>query len=313
MRESFSMAVLTGRAGCSVLLLLILLRVGAAGAQDLEPRQYSNIPIGFNFLAAGYADSNGSVLADPSIALENASIDVGSSFVGFARGLALGNLSGKVDASLARSCLSGSADYQGQHYSRNVCGLGDARVRLSVNFIGAPALPLQEFAQYRQNVIVGASVQLSAPTGDYDPDRLVNIGTNRWAIKAEIGASKVMRKWILEGALAGSFYQANNDFFGGNTREQDPIYSLQGHLVRGFGRGAWVAIDTTYFHGGQTVTNGTLNQNLQANSRFGLTVSVPINRKQSIKFNASSGLSTRTGSDFDTLGVAWQYRWGKGR
>ncbi|HEY7673452.1 MAG TPA: transporter [Gammaproteobacteria bacterium] len=286
--------------------------VGETDAQDLEPRQYSNAPIGLNFFVAGYVNQAGSVLFDPALLLENADLSIDGPAVGYARSLAFGGMSGKIDMGVARVCLSGSADYQGQKYTRDVCGLTDAKVRVGINFIGAPALTMQEFAGNRQNLVVGASLQLAVPVGDYDPARLANIGTNRWATKAELGVSKARGPWTLEIALASTFHETNDEFFGGSTREQDPIYSLQAHVVRSFKSGVWLALDWNHYRGGETTTNGTVNSDFQSNERLGLTLSLPVNSRQSVKINTSSGVSTRTGTDFDTIGAYWQYRWGGG-
>ncbi|HZF28185.1 MAG TPA: transporter [Gammaproteobacteria bacterium] len=288
--------------------LLVLCR---AGAQDLEPRQYSNVPVGMNFLIAGYASSDGGVLFDPSIVLDNAQLGIDGPVVGYARGLSLGGLSAKVDAGVSRVCMSGSADFEGQRVSRSKCGLTDAKARLSVNFVGAPALTAPQFASYRQGFILGASLQLGVPVGDYTPADLINIGANRWSGKAEIGFSKALpRRWVLELALSGTFFEANGEFRGSSKREQDPIYALQLHAVRSLPSGVWISVDSTHYRGGQTRTDGVENPNQQSNDRLGLTVSVPINRAQSIKLYYSSGVTVRTGTDFDTVGAAWQYRWG---
>src|SRR5262245_25096787 len=163
---------------------------GAAVAQDLEPRLYTNVPLGMNFLGAGYAYSEGGVLFDPSIALENAEVEVDGPVLGFGRAIRLGPFSGKVDGAVAHVCLDGAADYQGQRLTRDVCGLADARGRVTVNFIGAPPLQRKDFAGYRQDWVLGASLQLGIPVGDYDPARLVNIGTNRLSAKLDVGLSK---------------------------------------------------------------------------------------------------------------------------
>ena len=281
-------------------------------AQDLEPRNYQNAPIGLNFLVAGYGFSEGSVLFDPAVALDNADLEIDGPLLGFARILEIAGQSAKVDAAIGRVCLDGSADFQGQRVSRSVCGTTDAKMRLAVNFLGAPALRAAEFGSYRQDLIAGASFMVSAPVGQYDPARLVNIGTNRWSARAEIGMSKLLGRWILELALAGNYFEENDEFFGGNTRSQEEIWSLQGHLVRSFMSGVWFAIDATHYEGGRTTTNGITNNDLQSNRRLGLTLSLPINRRQSVKLGWSSGVSTRTGTDFDLYAVAWQYRWGGG-
>lgn len=300
------------RAATPFALFLAVGHLSPALAQDLEPRNYQNAPIRLNFLVAGYGFSEGSVLFDPAVALDNAELEIHGPLVGYARILEIAGQSAKADAAIGRVCLDGSADFQGQRVARSVCGTTDAKLRLAVNFLGAPALPAAEFATYRQDLIAGASFMVSAPVGQYDPSRLVNIGTNRWSARAEIGMSKLLGRWILELALAGNWFEDNDEFFGGNTRSQEEIWSLQGHLVRGFASGIWFALDATHYEGGKTTMNGIPSNDLQSNSRFGATVSVPINRRQSLKFGASSGVATRTGTDFDLYALAWQYRWGGG-
>src|SRR5262245_14344004 len=283
---------------------------GAVLAQDLEPRLYTNVPLGINFLGAGYGYSEGNVLFDPTIPLDNAEIEIDGPVLGYGRAVRLGPFSGKVDGAIARVCLDGSADYQGERVTRNVCGWTDARARVTVNFIGAPPLTRQEFASYRQDWIFGGSLQLGLPVGDYDPARLVNIGANRQSAKLELGVSKNLTHWLLEVSLADTYYEDNTNFYVGRVREQESIASLQGHAVYRFSSGIWLAFDATRYHGGQTTTNGVSSSDLQSNTRFGLTASLPINPKQSVKLAASTGVSTRTGTDFDTVAAVWQYAWG---
>lgn len=279
-------------------------------AQDLEPRLYTNVPLGINFLGAGYGYSEGNVLVDPALALENAEVEVDGPVLGYGRSIRFGPFSGKVDGAIARVCLDGSADYEGERVTRNVCGWTDARARVTVNFLGAPPLKRQEFASYRQDWVFGGSLQLGLPVGDYDPARLVNIGTNRHSAKLELGVSKNLEHWLLEVSLADTVYEDNTNFFGGRVREQQSITSLQGHAVYRFSSGIWLAIDATRYHGGETTTNGVRSNDLQSNDRLGLTASLPINAKQSVKLAASTGVSTRTGTDFDTVVAVWQYAWG---
>jgi hypothetical protein len=168
---------------------------------------------------------------------------------------------------------------------------------------------MQEFAGYRQDLIVGASLQVAAPLGQYDPDRLVNIGTNRWFIKPEIGISKALGAFTLEFAGAVYFYTANDDYYVGRTLEQDPVYSAQAHLIYSLGRGIWAALDGTYDYGGRTTIDGVRDDEVMGNMRLGATLALPVNRNNSIKLYASTGTATRTGSDYDLGGIAWQCRW----
>jgi len=281
-------------------------------AQDLEPRAFTNTPVGLNFAIAGYGYSEGGVATDPSIPLKNAAIRVHGAVAAYARSLDVWGKSGKLDVILPYAWVSGSAEVAGRRRARVVDGFGDPRFRFSVNFYGAPALSLQEFAGYRQNLIAGASVQVSAPLGQYDAAKLVNIGTNRWSVKPEVGISKAIGHVIAEIEPGVTFFTDNDDFFGGKTRSQEPIYSVQGHVIYRFRTGLWGAIDGTYYGGGRTTVDGRRGNDVQDNTRVGGTLTLPIDRHDSIKLYASTGVTTRTGSSFDTVGIAWQYRWGGG-
>jgi len=281
-------------------------------AQEIEPRAYSNAPVGVNFFVGGYAYTRGGIATDDSLPITNPHLHTSNAVVGFAHVLDLWGMSAKVDAIVPYTWLSGSAEYQGAPLQRIVNGFSDPAFRLSVNLYGAPALSLPEFASYRQDLIIGASLRVFAPWGQYDASRLVNIGTNRWAFKPEIGISKAIDPWTFEFTAAATLYTDNNDFYGGNTVSRDPLYSFQGHAIYSFSNGMWGSLDATYFTGGRTTLNGTLSADLQQNWRLGATLAIPVDRRNSVKLYASSGVSARTGNNYDLLGLAWQYRWGGG-
>ena len=295
-----------------VLSVIALVCAGGARAQDLEPRAYVDTPVGMNFLIASYAYSEGGVSTDASLPIEGAELQLNNFVFGYARALNVFGKSGKIDLIVPFSQLSGSALLAGQPVERDVTGFGDPLFRFSVNFYGAPALSMKEYRSYKQNVIIGASFQVTAPFSQYDTSKAVNIGTNRWSFKPGLGVSKAIGKFKLELSTGATFFTNNNDFFGGNTLEQDPIYSVQVHVSYDFGRGVWAGVDGTYYLGARTTINGTSENNMQENSRVGATFALPVNKHNSIKLYVSTGLSTRTGSNFTTGGIAWQYRWGGG-
>jgi len=299
--------------GCTVLIGLAMLAVhGAAHAQELEPRAYSNTPTGLNFLLAGYGYTQGNLAFDPSVPIEDAKLRTNSAVLAWARSLGFRGRSAKVDVILPYTWLSGSALFQGQPRERDVSGFADPRVRYSVNLYGAPALSLKEFSGYRQDVIIGASLQVSVPVGQYDDTKLVNIGTNRWAFKPELGISKSWGAWTVDMAAAVALYTDNTDFLGGGTVSQDPLYAVQGHVVHGFRSGIWAALDATYYWGGETKVNGVTGDTLRKNTRMGLTVALPVDLRNSVKIYGSTGVSSRTGDEYDGVGIAWQYRFGSG-
>jgi hypothetical protein len=299
--------------GSAVLAACLLAAVVSPGrAQDIEPRAYSNAPIGVNFLIAGYFYTRGGVSFDPAVPIDNAKLDTSNAVLAYATVLDAWGKSAKFDVIVPYTWLSGTAEVDGQPVQRIVNGVANPAARLSINLYGAPALTLKEFAGWEQDLIIGASLRVSAPWSQYDSSRLVNIGTNRWAFKPEIGASKAVGPWTLELQAAATFFTDNDEFYGGKTRSQDPLYSLQAHLIYGFRSGIWASVDGTYYAGGRTTVDGVLNNDLQRNWRAGATLAVPVDRANSIKFYASSGVSARTGNNFDAVGVAWQYRWGGG-
>jgi hypothetical protein len=291
--------------------LLLLLTCNVSFTQDLEPRAYTNLPVGLNFALAGYAYSAGGVLFDPAVPLENANIKIHSTLLAYARSINFFGLSGKVDMIIPYGWLSGSAEFDGQTVTRIVSGLADPRIRMNVNFIGAPALTAAGFKDYKQDFVAGASLQVYLPLSQYDPSRLVNLGTNRFTIKPELGISKSIARFQLELTGGVAFYTTNNEFYQGKTRSQSPIGSVQGHVNYNFRKGIWAALDATYYWGGHTTVDGVQGDDLQQNTRLGLTAAFPLGMHHSIKMHVSTGVSTRTGSDYDVAGLVWQYRWGK--
>ena len=292
--------------------LLLLAATPFARAQDIEPRAYSNAPIGVNFLVAGVAATRGGLSFDPALPIENPSLRTGNAVLGYARVIELWGQSAKVDVVVPYTWLSGDAVYAGAPVERVVDGPTDIAFRLNANLYGAPAMGLKEFAAYEQDVIVGASLRVIAPAGQYDDTRVVNIGGNRWSFKPELGVSKAVGPWTLELSAAATIYTDNDDFNGGKTRSQDNIYTLQAHVIRSYASGIWASLSGTYFTGGRTTIDGARANDLQQNWRLGGTAAFPVDRYNSVKLYASSGVSDRTGNDFDLVGIAWQHRWGGG-
>jgi hypothetical protein len=298
-----------GRLAC---LLVLLAPVLPAHAQDIEPRAYSNAPVGVNFAIVGNVWTRGGLPSDPAIPVTDASLRTSNLVLAYARTLDLGGKSGKFDAIVPYSRLDGSADYLGQPLERRVAGFGAPAFRLSVNLHGAPALTLRDFSGWKQGLIIGASLQVVPPWGQYDAARIVNIASHRWAFKPEVGLSKAVGAWTLELQAAATFFADNDRFYGNATRSQRPLYALQGHAIHAFPSGQWISFDTTYFTGGRSSINDVAGDDLQRNWRAGIVFAIPVNRLDSLKFSASSGVSARTGNNFDALGIAWQHRWGGG-
>ena len=243
--------------GCAALVAAaIVVPERSAHAQALEPRSYANTPVGINFVLLGYGYTEGGVGLDASVPIKDVKVNVHAGLLAYARSLDVWGLSGKVLAVLPMAEASGSAKVKGQEHDRQVFGLGDPLLRVSVNVYGAPALTMAEFPTYQQDIIVGVSLQVTVPLGQYDSTKLLNVGSNRWSFKPELGVSKAWGPLTLELIPAITFFTTNDDFFNGKTLAQAPIYSVQGHVIYQFLPALWGAFDATYYAGGRTSIDG---------------------------------------------------------
>lgn len=293
-----------------VAVFATLMAMTPARSQELEPRAYSPSPVGTNFLAVAIGDTRGSILFDPSIPITDVSASLVHASMGYGRSFGL--FGRQVLFTGAIPYIHGHVEGQVFEEARRVerSGFGDARLKLSFQFAGPGALTPEEFASAPRRTIVGASLTVQAPTGEYDETKLINLGTNRWALKPELGVSVPVGRWYLDAYAGVWFFTTNHDFFpGGAVRRQDPLGTLQAHASYSFPLHAWVALDATWYGGGRATVNDGPPSTRQSNTRLGATCSLPLPRHQSLKFAASTGASTRTGSDFDTYIVAWQLTW----
>ena len=281
----------------------------ACAAQELEPRAYSVSPSEAKFGTVGFARSAGDIDFDPSLPIEDAHAVLYGTFVTLGRALDFFGRSANVALTLPYlwGDLDGKVNSDAQQAHRS--GLANPAGRFSVNLCGAPAMDFEQFGQYRQKTNIGASVVVVAPLGQYDPARLVNIGTNRWGIKPEIGFSQRLGRWYVDLYLGVWLFSAN-DNYQGRVRTQDPIGIAQVHLSYNLKPHLWIAFDANYYTGGRTSVDGGAGADLQRNSRLGATISVPVTKRQSVKFSGSSGAVTNIGADFRSIGVAYQYLWG---
>ena len=292
-------------------LVTWLLTVGFAAvyAQDVEPRAYSRAPIGAKTVVMSYGFQYGDVLTDSALPISDVDIKLNSGILGYAH--TFGIFRKQANLAVAIPYFHGWAKgtvFEEQLEVRR-SGLGDARLRFTAMLRGAPALDRKEFASAKPKTLIGISVSVSAPTGQYDPRRLVNLGSNRWAFKPEVGISKPIGKWTVELASGVWLFTDNKDYFGGFKRKQDPLFSFQAHTSYTIRPRMWVAIGGTYFSGGKTTVNSIANADQKSNSRIGATFAYPLTGRQSLKFAWMRGLVTRFGTDMNFYGIGWQYTW----
>ena len=247
----------TVMASCVVLLATA---ISPAPAQELEPRSLTSLPVGTNFAVLAYGYSRGNVLLDPAVPVEDLTATI-HAFAGvYVRAISFFGLSSKVDVIVPFAFADWSGVLSGVDSSRSATGFGDPAVRLSVNFVGAPALRLPEFASFRPKTIVGASIQTRVPIGQYDPARLLNLGAHRWTFKIQSGISRTAGSWILEGLVAARLFTRNGDFFGGQTLDQRPLFSGKVHIIKALRNGMWFAASAGYASGGRLTLDGDAHE-----------------------------------------------------
>jgi Putative MetA-pathway of phenol degradation len=280
-------------------------------AQELEPGAYWPLPKSLNIVTVVNGFNWGDVAFDAAAPIDEASAAVNTTALSFTRAFALVGRSAHVG--VAVPIVGGHVEglYLGTPAEVDRFGLGDLRVRLAMNLYGAPAMAPKVFASYLQRTIVGVSVVVVPPLGEYDATKLINLGTNRWSFKPEAGISSTHGRWVLEGMAGVWVFTDNPDFVGGRTREQDAIVALQAHVTYRFKRSMWLAGDANFYTGGRTTISGQQNLDLQKNSRIGATFSTAVGPSQAIRASVSRGAYTTIGADFTSIAVGYNYAWAR--
>jgi hypothetical protein len=284
---------------------------GSLRAQELEPRALQNAPVGSTFLVLATGYSSGNLLFDPAQPIEDAEADVWSVAGGAVRAINVFGLSGKAGVVLPFVTGNWSGTVGGIDTATSRTGFADPRVQLAVNFVGAPALTRSEMRAYRQSTVVGMQLAVSIPIGQYYPERLVNLGTHRWAFQPRLGLSHTAgSRWVFEAYAGATLYTTNRDYYGGGTLEQDPFYEAQAHVIYAIrGAGLWAAVSGGYAWGGRSTVNGVANDPL-SNARTSAMLRLPLGPGHGLKLVYINGLTTSIGADFDTFQVAYQYAFG---
>ncbi len=281
----------------------------SASSQELEPGAYWPLPIGLNIVTIANNFSWGDLAFDPSAPIDEANAVIDMTALAYTRTFSLAGRS--ANAGVMLPVIGGHLEglYLGEPAEVGRFGQGDPRLRLAINLYGAPAVTPQAFAPYRQRSILGVSVTVAPPLGQYDSTKLINLGTHRWSVKPEVGVSHAFDRWVVE-AMAGVWlFTDNADFLGGRTREQDPIVATQLHVTFRFKPTMWLAADGNYFTGGRTTIGGKENLDLQKNSRIGATFSSALGRGHAVRISVNRGAFTTIGADFTSVAAGYNYAW----
>lgn len=255
--------------------LLCLSLTGPTIAQDIEPRRWTPLPVGTNVIGAAAIHTAGDVFFDPVLKVEDTTVEIESVILSFLHAFDLFGQSARFDVRLPHQRARWEGVLNGAPKSATRQGLGDPRLRLSVNFLGAPALTGKEYRSYRAshpiNTVAGAALAVTLPLGEYEQDKLLNLGKNRFVIRPQIGVVHTRGPWSYE--LTGSilFFTDNNAFNRTQKLEQDPLFALQSHIIYKSTGGWWASVGAAYDRGGESKLDGVRKDDSKQDLLFGVS------------------------------------------
>src|SRR5271155_4329686 len=298
-----------------VLAFLVSLGLATAqlAAQELAPRAYVITPVHSNAITISWSFYDGGLNFNGTLPVSNATGIYNVSVLTLYHSLNFFGRSANIAASIPYGVGTFQGDVSSQARSIYRSGLLDSGFRFSVNLMGGPAMQAKEYAKWKQKRLLGLSLKMVAPTGQYSGTKLVNWGSNRWAFKPELGYSERWGHWVLDGYAGVWFYTANSAFYDGpvtTPQNESPVGALEGHLSYDVKPRFWVSLDANFWSGGITSLSGIRNlATKQTGSRLGGTASIPISKQQSIKVSYSNGTYIIFGGNYQNVSVAWQYSW----
>lgn len=298
----------------AIWLALTMLPSPVIYAQSLAPRAYVITPSHANAVTLTWAFYDGGLNFNGTVPITGATGTYSVPIFSYYHSFSFFGRSANFTGSLPYGVGTFQGSVLGTDREIYRSGLLDADFRFSVNLKGGPAMSAQQYSKWKQKLLLGASLTLIAPTGQYNPTKLVNWGINRWAFKPEFGYSQRWGKWVLDGYGGVWFYTTNNDSFfvpKPVPQTEQPIGSFEGHLSYDFSKQRlWASLDGNFWFGGRASLNGIPNlETRQTSSRIGATAAIPLGKHQSIKVSYSSGTYVRFGGNYQSVALAWQYSW----
>jgi len=283
-------------------------------SMELSPLRWSHLPLETNFFGGAYAYTEADIFIDPDLLLDDVEMELKTWAGKYIRTFELFDKSARVDITQAYQEGKWTGLLDGVQASAYRDGLSDTFARLAINLYGSPPLNNKEFVRYRANAdvetIVGVALAMRLPTGDYMEDKLINLGQNRFVFRPQLGITHKRGNWTSELTGEVAFHMKNDDFYNGNTRRQDPLYFIHGHLIHTFKPGVWAGVSVGYNYGGESSVNGVDSNNKKQNIGWALSFSRPIGKNYRLKV-AYIGVRTqeKTGFDSDTLNAGLSWLW----
>jgi len=282
-------------------------------AQFADPRLYTNSPVGTNQIELLYAYARSNTSIDSSLIVGGAKFHLNQGVVTYTRYFGLKDHLAWVEPSLPIAGLSGSIS--GTNISGSVTGTGDSSYQTGMLLKGGPALSVAEFESYKPTTSIGVSLTVTAPTGKYDENKLLNLGTARWSFKPEIGVCQPFgraQRWEIDAYANSYFFTDNTTYRGIEILKQRPLPGLEAHLSYSFNDAVWASVDTRYSFRGDTLVSGVGQNNGQRNFIVGSEVNVSLNPRSTLVFVLAKAAVHHNGPSITGFSVRYDYTWGKG-
>jgi hypothetical protein len=297
--------------GC--IALAVLGFPGRLCAQFTNARTYDNTPVGVNQLELGYSYAHSNASIDTSLIVVGAEFNLNQGTIDYTRDFSFFRRLAWVEASVPFAGLDGSVTGSTIHGS--VIGAGDSSYELGTLLKGGSALSVAQFANYKPTTTVGMSLTITAPTGLYHSDNILNLGSDRWSFKPEIAVSHPFgpeQKWEFDVYANAYFYTDNTSYHRVEILRQQALPGLEGHLSYSLTSRLWASLDTRYSFRGATSVNGINQNNAQQNFILGCEMNVSLSSVNSLVFEFGKAFVHQNGPAATGFAVKYAYSWGKG-
>ena len=284
-----------------------------ASAQFNDPRTYQNAPVGINQLELAYAYVRSNTSIDTSFIISGAKFNLNQGLIDYTRYFGLLHRTAWVEASVPIANLNGSIT--GTGITGSTTGTGDSGYSAAILLKGGPALSPEQFANAETTTSIGLSLSITAPTGQYDPNKLLNLGSDRWSFKPELAISRPFgpeQRWVFDAYANTYLYTDNTSYRGAQVLRQRALLGLEGHISYTFNNTIWASLDTRYSFGGDTTVSGVNQDNSQGNFVLGSEFVVSPNSRNSFTFEFAKASVHKNGPSLTGFAVRYDYTWGKG-
>ncbi|HEY6374814.1 MAG TPA: transporter [Edaphobacter sp.] len=284
-----------------------------ACAQFTDPRNYQNTPVGINQLELAYAYVRSNTSIDTSFIVSGAKFNLNQGLIDYTRYFSFLHRMAWAEASVPIANLNGSI--AGTDISGSTTGTGDSGYSAAILLKGGPALSPEQFANAETTTSIGLSLSITAPAGQYDPTKLLNLGSDRWSFKPELAISKPFgpeQRWVLDAYANSYLYTDNNRYRGVEVLRQRGLLGLEGHISYTFNNTIWASLDTRYSFRGDTTVSGVNQNNSQQNFIVGSELVVSPNSRNSFTFEFAKAAIHKNGPSLTGFAVKYDYTWGKG-